>query len=101
MARPTVAAGAWPAVTVVAAQGADAAGEGAAKRSATIAARGAAAIAATSRRGGTGNGIRPAIGTEIRILDSAWTQVDRRSRSRAERLPPSVGRRPLARPAAA
>src|SRR3954452_20178963 len=77
-ARPTVAAGAWPAATVVAAQGGDAAWEGAAKRRATIAARGATAVAANSRRGGTVSGIRPAIGRYFLLLYSPWTQVDGR-----------------------
>src|SRR4051794_40527388 len=63
-ARPTVAAGAWPAATVVAGQGGDAAWVGGANNSAAITARGVAMTAAMSRRGGTELVIRPAIGAK-------------------------------------
>src|SRR3954453_11998932 len=63
-ARPTVAAGAWPAATVVAAQGGDAAGGGGGDGRGADPARGVATTAAMSRRGGTGLVIRPAIGAE-------------------------------------
>src|SRR3954454_9374707 len=68
-ARPTAAAGAWPAATVVAAQGGYAAWVGGANNRAAITARGVAMTAATSRRGGTGLDTSPAIGTEMRRLE--------------------------------
>src|SRR3954449_6712505 len=77
-ARPTVAAGAWPAATVVAAQGGDAAWVGGANNSAAITARGVATIAAASRRGGTGLGTRHEIGAAACQLETPCTQVDGR-----------------------
>src|SRR3954447_25447106 len=78
-ARPTVAAGAWPAATVVAAQGGDAAWVGGANNSAEITARGVAMTAAMSHRGGTGLVIRPAIGAKNDRLYPSCTQVDERT----------------------
>src|SRR4051812_41141145 len=77
-ARPTAAAGAWPAATVVAAQGGYAAWVGGANNRAAITARGGAMTAATSRRGGTGLDTSPAIGTEMRRLEPPCAQVDER-----------------------
>src|SRR3954471_22857471 len=77
-ARPTVAAGAWPAATVVATQGGDAAGVGGANSSAAASARGVAMAAAMSRRGGTGLVIGPAIGPENARLYPPLRQCDGR-----------------------
>src|SRR3954451_64955 len=77
-AWPTVAAGAWPAATVVAAQGGDAAGGAGADSSAAITARGVAMTAAMSRRGGTGLVIGLAIGRKSWRLYPSCTQVDGR-----------------------
>src|SRR3954452_16219597 len=78
-ARPTVAAGAWPAATVVAAQGGDAAWVGDANNSAAVTARGVAMTAAMSRRGGTGLVIDPAIGRKKGDLYPSCRQVDGRT----------------------
>src|SRR3954452_23852506 len=78
-ARPTVAAGAWPAATVVAAQGGDAGWGGDANSSAAVTARGVAMTAAMSRRGGTGLVIDPAIGRKKGDLYPSCRQVDGRT----------------------
>src|SRR3954469_14844240 len=77
-ARAAAAAGAWPAATVVAAQGGYAAWVGGANNRAAITARGVAMTAAMSRRGGTGLVIRPAIGVKTWRLYPPCTQVDGR-----------------------
>src|SRR4051794_23259357 len=94
-AWPTVAAGAWPAATVVAAQGGDAAWVGGANSSAAITARGVAMTAVMGRRGGTGLVIGPAIGAEMWRLYPPCTQVDGRRRLCVERLYASAEWRPF------
>src|SRR4051794_2841616 len=93
-ARPTAAAGAWPAATVVAAQGGDAAWVGGANNRAATRARGVAMAAAMSRRGGTELVTSPAIGREIAPLDPPCAQVDGRYGQGVERGAPTAAGRP-------
>src|SRR4051794_36471959 len=90
-ADSTVAAGAWPAATVVAAQGGDAAYEAVGVPSTAIARRRGVATAARSRRGRTVCGIGFPIGAAKPVLYSPRVQVDGRPRHCDERLRASAG----------